>query len=443
MAMKRAYFWSLGLIVLATACSNGTVGGTGAGGHAGNVGTTGAAGTTNPTGAAGDSGAAGNVGTTGAAGDSGAAGATNPTGAAGNAGTTGAAGNGTTTGAAGATGAAGTGTTSGAAGNGTISGAAGVGAPTGAAGTAGYSTNPNRVPCGTKAGQCECQPTLSERKAPAFPPTKITAPQGLLFRFMNNCPMTLWLKFAGAPGGTVMLPTKSTQELDMPTLHGRVTAYKNAAPGAAGSVEAEFFELTADPGKALNYNLSFVDYMGLPLEINGKGSSASCGLTACYSPLADLVKGCPPQLLDAANGKCMSMFSYCNNAAHATEAFCTSLDASAAATLANDAMCKAGGTLAQAGSGAKILGCATGSFWSGSPYCCAKGNRNAANGTGSDNTQNCTYYKTQPYNVYAAYSPSVCPYLYAFAYDDWNDQSGYHACTGGTGADITYCPGDP
>ncbi|HTA21731.1 MAG TPA: beta-1,3-glucanase family protein [Polyangia bacterium] len=300
------------------------------------------------------------------------------------------------------------------------------------------------MPCGTKAGQCECQPTLAERRAPAFPPTQITAPKGLLFRFMNNCPMTLWLQFAGSPNGApVMLASKTTQEFDMPTLHGRVTAYKNAAPGGAGSVEAEFFELTADPGKALNYNLSFVDYMGLPLEINGKGPPASCGLTACYAPLADLVKGCPTQLLDSVNGKCNSMFSYCNNAAHAQEAFCTSLDASAAMTLANDPMCKAGGTLAAAGSGAKILGCATGSFWSGSPYCCAKVNRNATNGTGSDNTQNCTYYKTAPYNVYAAYSHSVCPYIYAFAYDDWNDQSGYHACTGGTGADITYCPGDP
>jgi Beta-1,3-glucanase len=395
----------------------------------------------NATGAAGDSGAAG-ASSSGAAGDTGAGGTPDPMGTAGTGTTAGAAGstaagtggNGTSTGAAGST-------TAGTAGS---TGSAGVGASTGNGGTTGYSTNPDRVPCGTKAGQCECQPTLSERKAPAFPPTQITAPKGLLFRFMNNCPMTLWLKFAGAPnGGTVMMPTKTTQEFDMPTLHGRVTAYKNAAPGGAGSVEAEFFELTADPGKALNYNLSFVDYMGLPLEINGKGPPQSCGLTACYSPLADLVKGCPAQLLDAANGKCMSMFSYCNNAAHAAEPFCTSLDQSASMTLANDPMCKAGGTLAQAGSGAKIMGCATGSFWSGSPYCCAKVNRNATNGTGSDNTQNCTYYKTQPYNVYAAYSHSVCPYLYAFAYDDWNDQSGYHACTGGTGADITYCPGDP
>ena len=216
-----------------------------------------------------------------------------------------------------------------------------------------------------------------------------------------------------------------------------------AAPGGAGSVEAEFFELTADPGKALNYNLSFVDYMGLPMEINGKGPQPSCGLTACYAPLAQLTAGCPTQLLDTKNAKCMSMYSYCSNAAHATEAFCTSLDQSAANTLATDPMCKAGGSLAQAGSGAKIMGCATGSFWSGSPYCCAKVNRNATNGAGNDNTQNCTYYKTQPYNVYAAYSHSVCPYLYAFAYDDWNDQSGYHACAGGTGADITYCPGDP
>jgi hypothetical protein len=392
----------------------------------GAAGTTGGAGTT---GVAGTTGAAGTAAPTGDAGTTGAAGTTGDAGTTGGAGTTGASG---TTGGAGTTGASGT------------TGAAGVGAPTGGAGTAGWAPNPNRTPCGTKAGQCECQPTLSERKAPQFPPSQIPNPKGLLFRFMNNCPMTLWLKFAGAPnGGTVMLASKTTQEFDLATLHGRVTAYKNAAPGSAGSVEAEFFELTADPGKALNYNLSFVDYMGLPMEINGKGPQPSCGLTACYAPLAQLTAGCPAQLLDKTNAKCMSMFSYCNNAAHATEAFCTSLDQSAANTIATDPMCKAGGSLAQAGSGAKIMGCATGSFWSGSPYCCAKVNRNATNGAGNDNTQNCTYYKTPPYNVYAAYSHSVCPYLYAFAYDDWNDQSGYHACAGGTGADITYCPGDP
>jgi hypothetical protein len=416
--MNKPAIWTLfSIVVVTSACGGGSIGGTGTAGA-------GVAGS-------GPAGSVGSAGATGTAGGTGSSGATGTAGSAGSSGATGSAGG---TGSSGATGSAGSTGTAGAGGNAGSTGAAGVGT---------YVTNPDRVPCGTKAGQCECQPTLAERRAPAFPPTQITAPKGLLFRFMNNCPMTLWLKFAGAPGGMITLPTKSTQELDIATLHGRVTAYKNAAPGAAGSVEAEFFELTADPGKALNYNLSFVDYMGLPLEINGKGPPASCGLTACYAPLADLVKGCPTQLLDAVNGKCNSMFSYCNNAAHAQEAFCTSLDESAAMTLANDPMCKAGGTLAAAGSGAKILGCATGSFWSGSPYCCAKVNRNATNGTGSDNTQNCTYYKTAPYNVYAAYSHSVCPYIYAFAYDDWNDQSGYHACTGGTGADITYCPGDP
>jgi hypothetical protein len=399
--MTRATRSVLGLMaMLATACSNGAGDGTGAAGASGQAGSTGAAGTSAGTAGSSSTGAAG-VG--GDAGVGGAAGSSNP-------GTSG------STGAAGATGGAGA---------------------TGAGGARG------RVPCGTKAGQCECQPTLSERKAPAFPPTAITAPKGLLFRFMNNCPMTLWLEFAGAPGGMVTLPTKTTRELDLQTLHGRVTAYKNAAPGAAGSVEAEFFELTADPGKALNYNLSFVDYMGLPLEINGKGTSPSCGLTACYAPLAELTKGCPPQLLDAVNGKCLSPYGYCSNPTHAKEAFCTVLDQSAADTLATDPMCKTGGTLAQAGSGAAIFGCATGSFWSGSPYCCAKVNRGSAGTSSNDNTQNCLYYKTPPYNVYAAFSHSVCPYLYAFAYDDWNDQSGYHACTGGTGADITYCPGDP
>jgi hypothetical protein len=432
---RKTAFSALGLL-LTVACTSGSVGPMGGAGATGQAGASGATGSAGTTGVAGTTGAAG---TTATAGTTGAAGATNP----GTSGTTGGAGATSTAGTTGAAGATATAGSSGSSGTAGVTGTAGVGAAgtTGAGG--GWAPNPNREACGTKAGQCECQPKLSERRAPPFPPTKITAPTGLLFRFMNNCPMTLWLKFAGAPGGTVMMPSKSTTEFDLPTLHGRVTAYKNAAPGAAGSVEAEFFELTADPGKALNYNLSFVDYMGLPLEINGKGTSPSCGLTACYAPLAELIKGCPTQLLDAKNGKCMSMFSYCNNAAHAAEAFCTSLDQSAANVIANDPMCRAAGSLAAAGGGAKILGCATGSFWSGSPYCCAKVNRNATNGAGNDNTQNCTYYKTPPYNVYAAYSHSVCPYLYAFAYDDWNDQSGYHACMGGTGADITYCPGDP
>jgi len=411
------------LVTLAVACSTDTGGSAGGAGHGGDAASSGA------------SGSGGMAGTT-SVGMAGTAGAIS-TGAAGSANSAGSAGMG------GMLGAGGTPVTAGASGVGGAAGSAGVASGGTPAAGGGWAANPDRLACGTKAGQCECQPTLAERKAPAFPPTKITAPTGLLFRFMNNCPMTLWLQFAGAPGGTIMMPSKSTQEFDMPTLHGRVTAFKNAAPGGAGSVEAEFFELTADPGKALNYNLSFVDYMGLPLEINGKGASQSCGLTACYAPLSELVKGCPPQLLDAANGKCNSMYSYCNNAAHAQEPFCTALDQSAADTLANDAMCKAGGSLAAAGSGAKIFGCATGSFWSGSPYCCAKVNRGSAGTSQGDNTQNCLYYKTPPYNVYAAYSHSVCPYLYAFAYDDWNDQSGYHACTGGTGADITYCPGDP
>src|SRR5450432_3848216 len=407
--MTSARIWSglIGLVWLAAACGNGTVGSTGTAGSSGAAGATGAAGTTNPTGTAGT---------------------TNLTGAAGSAsGTAG------TSGAAGATGTSGVGG----------AGAAGAAGGAGVMGIGGAGGTGPRVPCGTKAGQCECQPQLTQRKAPAFPPTAIPSPKGLLFRFMNNCPMTLWLKFAGAPGGMLTMPTKTTQELDIATLHGRVTAYKNAAPGSAGSVEAEFFELTADPGKALNYNLSFVDYMGLPLEINGKGTSASCALTACYAPLAKLVSGCPPQLLDAATGHCNSPYGCCSNATHAKEPFCTVLDQSGADTLANDPMCKAGGTLAQAGGGAAIFGCATGTFWSGSPYCCAKVNRGSAGTSSNDNTQNCSYYKTPPYNVYAAYSHSVCPYIYAFAYDDWNDQSGYHACTGGTGADITYCPGDP
>ncbi len=289
-------------------------------------------------------------------------------------------------------------------------------------------------------GQCIYPPTLAQRKAPAWPPTQIVNPKGLIFRFMNNCPMTLWAQVAGVPGGVVELATKTWKEYDLPNVNGRISVFENAAPGQAGSYQINFMELNARPGMALNYNLSNVDWVGLPVEVNGIGTDRTCGVTACYTPLANMLNGCPPSLVDNTHHTCQAPKNYCSSPAHATEALCTALDQAGAAAIMSDPKCTAGGSLAQAGSGSKIYGCA--GFWGGSPYCCAKVNRGYG-GANNDNTQNCNYYKTEPYSSYSKYAQTVCPYVYSFAYDDVNDQSGFHTCNKGTELDVTWCPGDP
>jgi hypothetical protein len=297
---------------------------------------------------------------------------------------------------------------------------------------------------GTSA--CGERPTEAQRKAPAFPASTVTNPAGVLFRFMNNCPTTIWIKSDPLPGGVVELPSKSTKDFDIGGngIHGRVEAYRGAAPGAAGSVQAQFTEMNAQKGQALNVNLSHVDWVGLPVEIKGNASGKDCGVTACYQPIAHLLDGCPAQLLDTAQGKCHAPNWYCN--AHAAEPFCQALMASATNTLNTDPDCAVGKGTAFTPN--DIFGCAA--FFGGQGgnkngnACCAKVNRNyQGNATKQTPADRCSFYKTAPFNVYADWAQKQCPYIYAFAYDDVADQSGFFTCNQGTEMDVTYCPGDP
>lgn len=340
-------------------------------------------------------------------------------------------------GASAGTASAGTGAGGSAAGSGPVAGAGGtVGAAGGQSGTI-----------------CEVPPTAAQRKAPAFPATAITNPAGVLFRFMNNCPMTIWVKASNAatafPGnnGVVQLASKATAEFDMVNgVTGCVEAYTKAAPGAAGSVQIQFTEMNAEKNKALNVNLSHVDWVGLPVEVKGVGTSPSCTITGCYHPFDSLLTGCPTQLLDTAQGKCHAPNWYCG--AHADEDFCKTLMASATNTLNTDPDCAAGKGRAFAPN--DVFGCA--GFFGGQGgdvnkngnACCAKVNRNyMGNATTQSRLNNCAFYKDQPYNVYAKWAHQQCPFIYAFAYDDVAEQSGFLTCDKGTEMDITYCPGDP
>ncbi len=334
-------------------------------------------------------------------------------------------------------------------------GSAGLSAGGGSAGLAagGGSAGAAAGAGGQSATICEVAPTEAQRKAPAFPATKIPNPTGLRFRFMNNCPMTIWVK-ASNPGnqfpgnnGVVELAAKATAEFDMAKVLGRIEAYTKAAPNTAGSVLAQFSEMNAEPNKAFNVNLSHVDWLALPVEIKGVGTDKSCTVTACYHPYASLLTGCPTELLDTKEGKCHAPNWYCG--AHAAEPFCQALMASATNTLNNDPDCVVG--KGRPFTPNDVFGCAGGFFSSQPPNvekngaaCCAKVNRNyQGNATTQTHLNNCGFYKAAPYNVYAKWAHQQCPFIYAFAYDDVAEQSGYNVCAKGTEMDITYCPGDP
>jgi hypothetical protein len=256
----------------------------------------------------------------------------------------------------------------------------------------------------------------------------------------------LWTEFK-TPIPVMALQPGETKTIDLTIPYGgRITAYKGAAPGTAGNTQIEFVEMNLGTG-ALNFNISYVDWVGLPVELKGiKADGTSCGHTACYVPYTNILDGCPTQLLNNTRRSCDAPTHFCG-AADSTNGktpFCTQLDAFAADALVNDAKCaadlaKAGKTVATAGTGSAIFGCS--SFWGGSPYCCAKVNRGVV-GTmvTTPKENNCAYYAQQPYNPYAFWSQSRCPYVYAFAYDDVNDQSGFQTCAGGRELDITWCP---
>jgi hypothetical protein len=298
----------------------------------------------------------------------------------------------------------------------------------------------------TDAGpaMCEVAQKSTMRTAPPFPPTTIPVPTGTRVRAMNNCAVPLWIS-AMAPVNTVQMNPGATLEWDAPApWTGRMTAYGKAAPGAAGSVLLQFVEMTLNK-TALSYDDSNVGEMGLPVEVSGIGTDPSCGVSGCYTKESTFLTGCPAQL--ATGATCESPAVYCASSAHSGEAFCKALDSAATFALTHDPVCETalakwiaavpGRTQSSVLLGAAIFNCSD--FWTTAPDCCAHVNRGLT--AGVDVTNNCNYYVTSPYNVYAKFAHQKCPINYAFPYDDVNGQSGFHACAKGTEIDVTWCPG--
>jgi hypothetical protein len=249
---------------------------------------------------------------------------------------------------------------------------------------------------------------------------------GVNVRVRNLCPFPLWIHGAGNPGtlepDDAELVTGQSQDYVAPTewTAARVTAYSQGP--RQGEIEKAEITIT---GGVLNYNVTYVDWVGLPLEIVGLGGdcNAADSTTGCYAPMSDILSGCPETFLLDAN-RCLAPRSYCLNPANQANAFCHALDGA----IASCAQCPAATT-------PEVYAC-NGPYTNEARWCAAL-NRGMV--SDPDNADQGLYYQTAPYNTYAKWVHQVCPNIYAFPYDDWLSHGGFRACAGNE-IRITFCP---
>ncbi|HEY2903192.1 MAG TPA: hypothetical protein VGL59_21600, partial [Polyangia bacterium] len=208
----------------------------------------------------------------------------------------------------------------------------GGGAPMGAGGTDGgrdqanidgaFDTAPTDVPV---AGPDATDVYLVDRPADA---------PGILIHVANGCPFDLWIHGEGT--GAVLMPdavqlkTGATQDYVAPEAwpSARVTAYLDAPlKDQADKVEMTL-EKKLDLGelkKVINYDITYVDWLALPMEMIVLGTGDDCKQIGCYVPESQVLAGCPDGLLSGK--RCLSAGNFCADPTNQAGAYCHAVDA--------------------------------------------------------------------------------------------------------------------
>ena len=268
---------------------------------------------------------------------------------------------------------------------------------------------------------------------PPFGPPPEDKPATYEVGVRNNCPFPIWLHGAGN-GGTLMPDNKQLMKgehiwYDAPKQWSaaRITAFGD------GPQQGELDKVEMTLNDSLNYNVTYVDWVALPVEVIGVGTGGDCKKAACYVPEAQVLTGCPDGLLSGK--RCNAARSFCLNGANKNAPYCHKLDAAIASCVATIPDCAkaAGATTSDVYACAGPLG--------NNPKWCAALNRNMVDAP--DSTDLKKFYQKDPYNTYSKWVHDVCPGIYAFAYDDYPanaGESGFHSCTGPKYMEITFCP---
>lgn len=253
----------------------------------------------------------------------------------------------------------------------------------------------------------------------------------------NQCPMPLWVHTQSAQGvlqpDNMRLGTGEERSWESPNhaISGRVEFRRDANLKADAAEKVEY-TFIGNP-VVLNYNLTYVDFYGLPVSVTSTGKGSDCKKSTCDQPLDNFFKGCPAPLWDGQ--RCISPRTFCLDAKNQGNPYCNKLDAKI------DECVNRFGDCAHARGAKTPEAFACSGRFSEDPKNCAAINRNMLDDR--ESADKGKYYKNQPYNDYAKWSHEKCPNIYAFSYDDYPmnaGTSGFHACADGSELSIVTCP---
>ena len=276
---------------------------------------------------------------------------------------------------------------------------------------------------------------------------------GVWIRVRNQCPFPIWIRAAGGNPSVTLQPnngeiaTGATRNYESPKSWpaARVTAYKDDSLDPASELEkAEITVSQADEGANLNYNITYVDWVGLPMKMAGFGGTCSIEHeVSCMVSHADLLSGCPDHLLEG--DRCRSAGNFCSSPSNESHPYCHALDDEILRCAEEGPLgepdncreiCKDNTTPNAYACRGRAGGNADPGF-NASAMCCAALNRGMLDNPNSDDAS--LFYTQEPFNTYAKWVHGKCPGIYAFPYDDWQAQGGFRACRG-TELRITFCP---
>src|SRR5262249_25686419 len=144
----------------------------------------------------------------------------------------------------------------------------------------------------------------------------------------------------------------------------RVTAYLSAPPAD----DLDKVEITIS-NRIVNYNITYVDWLALPIEMRAYGTGPDCKVVGCYVPESDVLGGCPSGLWWGR--KCFAAGHYCSIAANQGSAFCHALDAKIAQCAGDPKYTGCAG--AQGATTPQVYGCS--GFFGGTAKWCSALNR--------------------------------------------------------------------
>ncbi|WP_143177947.1 beta-1,3-glucanase family protein [Cystobacter ferrugineus] len=230
---------------------------------------------------------------------------------------------------------------------------------------------------------------------------------------------------------------------------GRVSAYRTLpSPSSPRELEKAEFTLGPDGNGVQNiyYNLTYVDHVGLPMQISTVGNNG-CSMAQCnksYSALSSAIaNACPDGLRYNMGGGtiCLAPRSFCLDGEYASDprrgSVCNRLDSEIARCASKyPGQCNPGSAKTP-----QVYACSAPFFDQSAKWCSAITRGMVDN---PDSTNVAQYYNTgKPYNQYAKWVHDQCGAVYSFAYDDYPmaaNQAGFYTCNGGRQLNVTFCP---